>query len=80
MLCWFKFTDWKSAIPISGIMVPYRGYKRYVLWPIHIGITFKRWKWTWFDWHGWEMGHDGLEQHVLGWAYHIGPISIYFGK
>ncbi len=57
----------------------WRGYKRYLYWPI-----FFRWQrkasHKFFNWHGWQLGYEGLEQKVFGWTLHIGPLKICFGS
>ena len=57
----------------------WRSYKRYLYWPI-----FFRWQRKasrkFFNWHGWQLGYEGLEQKVFGWTLHVGAIKICFGS
>jgi hypothetical protein len=58
----------------------WRAGKRYLWWPVKL-----RWKWgrlgrwNWFGWHGWQVGFEGLERRVFGWAFHLGPVLLLFG-
>lgn len=57
----------------------WRAYKRYLYWPI-----FLRWQrkatHKFINWHGWQIGYEGLEQKVFGWTLHIGALKICFGS
>lgn len=57
----------------------WRGYKRYLYWPI-----FLRWQrkgsHKFITWHGWSVGYEGLEQKVFGWTLHVGALKICFGS
>ena len=64
------------------------GTKEYVWWPIGFAFPKKKsfeyelqkYRTRFFSWHGWEIGHRGLEHHVFGWTLHIGRFKIFFGK
>jgi hypothetical protein len=54
--------------------------KRFEMWPIHVEFASDKYTWrSWFTWHGWEVGADGLGKLVYGWTFHLGPLKIMFG-
>lgn len=50
---------------------------RYLWWPIRLSLG--RPAHRFFAVHGWEVGHDGIEQRVLGRTFHVGRLKIMFG-
>lgn len=55
----------------------WRGYKRYLYWPIF--LRWQRGGSKWITWHGWQLGYEGLEQKVFGWTLHLGALKVCFG-
>ncbi len=61
-------------------------YRRYLLWPIRLGWFLRvRGMFTWgatrfFDWHGCNVGADGMEQWVVVTTLHAGPLKVYLGR
>jgi hypothetical protein len=49
-------------------------------WPIKLNFSLNARWWSWFTWHGWEIGATGLERLWFGWTFHLGPIKVMFGS
>lgn len=57
----------------------WRGYKRYLYWPIAIHWQRKA-SHKFINWHGWQLGYEKIQQRVFGWTLHIGALKICFGS
>lgn len=59
---------------------------RYQWWPIRVRWSWASFRMAWkyrravFGHHGWQTGHDGLERHVFGQTFHVGPLKMCLGR